>query len=488
MKQLYKTTLFIALATVATMANAQQEQPAQSFTLDQCIDYALKNSMNMQNILIDEQIAQSRVRETIGIGLPQINGTVSANANPQLPRFFSRYAVAQGFSGTDPNTGQPNLQVPGLGAGDVVAGQNFFQLPNSLNAFVSVNQLIFNGSYLVGLKASSAYKEFAVKSTNQTREQVVEQVTKAYYAALINLQRINLFENNIGRVDSLLRNTTALSKNGFAESIDVDRIQVSLNNLITEKAKFERLQALSIELLKFQMNYPMDRPLQLNGDLKDVSTDVVLDDYLKDWNYKNRPDYQVLEANRKLQALNVKNKYAAGMPVLSANATLGYSKQAASFGNLFSNGPSFPETSTGTGPDKLYPYSSIGLTLSVPIFSGLQRGYQLQQEKLRLRKIDNNYGLIKSSIDLQIKQSVTNYQNSIQSLESQNKNMALAEKVARVTKIKYQQGVGSNIEVVDAESSLKEAQVNYYNALYDALVAKTDMDKAFGKLLPSNSK
>jgi outer membrane protein TolC len=97
--------------------------------------------------------------------------------------------------------------------------------------------------------------------------------------------------------------------------------------------------------------------------------------------------------------------------------------------------------------------------------------------------VENSFKTLKSSIDLQIKQSITSYQNSLQALESQKRNMTLADKVARVTKIKYSQGVGSNIEVVDAESSLKEAQVNYYSALYDVLVAKVDMDKAFGKLV-----
>jgi outer membrane protein TolC len=480
MKQLYKTTLFIGLVALASIANAQQSQP-QSFTLDQCIDYAVKNSVNMQNILIDEQIAQSRVKETVGIGLPQISGNVNATTNPQLPRFFGTKQRMFGFSGQDASQ-YPNF-FPTLGDNDVVAAQNFFQLKNSLNATVSVNQLIFNGSYLVGLKASSTYKELATKTTAQTKEQAIELVTKAFYAALINKERIKLFENNISRVDSLLRNTTALNKNGFAESIDVDRIQVSLNNLTTEKANFERMQILSIEALKYQMNYPMDQPLDVAGDISDLNIDIILDDYLKDWNYKNRPDFQVLETNRKLQALNVKNRYAAGMPVLSATGTLGYGKQATAFGDLFSQAKSFPEQ-YGIGPGKMYPYSSIGINLSVPIFSGLQRSYQLQQEKLRLQKIDNSYRQLKSGIDLQIKQAVTSYQNSMQSLDSQKKNMSLADNVARVTKIKYQQGVGSNLEVVDAESSLKESQVNYYNALYNALVAKTDLDKAFGKLLP----
>lgn len=483
MKRFYRLVIF-AISWGAVTSSYSQEQASASFTLEQCIEYALKNSVTMQNMVVDEEIAKAKVKETIGIGLPQISGNINATTNPTLPRFFSRYAVAQGFSGIDEQTKQPNLQIPGLTANDVVAGQNFFQLPNSLNAAVTVNQLIFNGSYIVGLKASSAFKDLAYKSTTQTKEQTIEQVAKAFYGALINQERINLFDNNISRVDSLLRNTSALNKNGFAEEIDVDRVQVTQNNLTVEKAKFERLQVLSIELLKFQMGYPMDQQLTLVGKINEVSTDVALDEYLKDWNYKNRPDVQVFEATKELQRLNVKNRNAAMLPILSASANLGYSKQSATFGNLFSNGPDFAEVG-GTGPDKLYPFTSIGINLSIPIFGGLQNRYQIQQEKLKLQKLDNGFKQLKSSIDLSVKQSVTAYQNSQQSLESQKKNMTLAEKVARVTKIKYTQGVGSNLEVVDAESALKESQINYFNALYDVLVAKIDIEKAFGKLLPT---
>jgi outer membrane protein len=484
MNQFYKLSLLVVALLAAGRARAQQEASA-SFTLELCIEYALKNSINVQNSFIDEEIAASKVKETIGIGLPQINGSVNAMTNPTLPRFFSRKSTSYGFIPPDVKPPYVNY-LPQLGDNDVVAGQQFFQLPNSLNASVSVNQLIFNGSYLVGLKASSAYKDLAVKTTTQTKEQTIEQITKAFYGALINKERMNLFESNIARVDSLLRNTKALNSNGFAEGIDVDRIQVSLNNLTTEKAKFERLQTLSVELLKFQMNYPMNQPLAIGGKISDLSTELPLDEYLKDLDFKRRPDYQVMEANRKLQSLNIRNKYAGALPVLSANANLGYSKQATSIGNLFTSGQSFDEVN-GIGPDKLYPFSSIGVTLSVPIFSGLQHSYQLQQEKLKMQKIENGFKTMESSIDLQVKQSVISYQNSVQSLESQKMNMKLAERVARITKIKYEQGVGSNIEVVEAESSLKESQINYYNALYDAMVAKTDVEKAFGKLIPTQT-
>ncbi|MBS1486886.1 MAG: TolC family protein [Bacteroidetes bacterium] len=479
MKQFYKILCLTAIVVLPAISSRAQQ--GQSFTLEQCIEYAIKNSVNMQNAIIDQEIAKSKVRETVGIGLPQINANANATDNVKLPRFFSRYVVAQQFN--------PSLNVPGLSPNDVVAGQNFFQLTNSLMGTVSANQMIFNGSYIVGLQASNAFKELTIKSTNQTREQTIVQVIKAFYASLINRERLTLFETNIARVDSLLKNTSALNANGFAESIDVDRVQVSLNNLVTEKSKFERLQKLSIDLLKFQMNYPMDDPLEISGSIADLNIDhLLLDDYLKDWDMKSRPDYQVLEVNQKLQKLNIKNKYFSALPVLSANATLGYSKQATSFSNLFSQSKQFQETPFGTGPNKLYQFSSYGFTLNVPLFSGLQHHYQLQQEKLKLQKVDNSFRMLKSSIDLEIKQATTSFQNNIQSLEYQKKNMGLADKVAKVTKIKYQQGVGSNIEVVDAESSLKEAQLNYYNALYEALVAKTDLDKAFGKILPMYSK
>lgn len=476
MKRFYKYALMGMAWLTAGQLRAQQAAPP-SFTLQQCIEYALSNSMTIQNARIDEEIAKSKVSETTGMGFPQISANASAISNPTLQRFFSKYAVAQSF-----NSG---LNVPGLGPNDVVAGQNFFQLQNSLNTSITANQMIFNGSYIVGLQASKTYQDLARKSTAQTKEQTIVQVVKAFYAVLINRERLNLFESNIARVDSLIKNTTALNANGFAESIDVDRVQVSLNNLETEKSKFLKLQELNLDLLKFQMNYPIDQPIDIVGNISDINiASVTPDSYLTDWEITSRPDYQVLEVNQKLQRLNIKNKYFSALPSINANGTYGYSKQAVSFGDLFSRGPQFAEV-MGTGPNKLYPYSQFGFTVSVPIFSGLQHSYQLQQEKLKLRKIDNSFVQLKSSINLEIKQASTTFENSVQSLNYQQKNMALADKVARITKIKYQQGIGSNIEVIDAESSLKEAQINYYNALYDAAVAKTDLDKAFGKILPT---
>lgn len=478
MRKIYLLVTLILAAPALTQA--QQTTSGQSFTLEQAVEYALTNSPTAKNATLDEQIASAKVKETRGIGLPQVDASVGIQHNQKLPRFFSQYNPDQG--------GFIDLSsVPGIQAGDVVALQNFFQLKSAGNASVTISQILFNGSYLVGLKAANTYRELSVKNNAQTKENIVEQVTKAYYSVLINKDRVTLFDINISRVDSLLKTTKALNENGFAEKIDVDRIQVTVNNLRAQRDNFRNLQELGLQLLKFQMNYPMDQPIDVAGDIASLQIDEnLLANYSEKWDYSQRTDYSILETNRKLQALNIKNKYAESLPSLVAFANLGYSTQSPDIGGLFKTESNIEETPQ-LGPDKWYSFSSFGVTLNVPLFSGLQRNYRLQQERLAMQKIENGFSSLKSAIDMQVKQSAISYLNSVNTLKSQKANRELAENVARVTKIKYEQGVGSNLEVTEAESALREAQINYYAALYDALVAKVDLDKAYGKLNPQNS-
>jgi len=475
--------LLISIAVPGIVLAQEQGQTPTRFTLEECIQYALENSINVKNAVVDEQIADARVKETRGIGLPQIDATVGILHNQKLPRFYAQYVEsADGGEELFDLSG-----IPGIQSGDVVGLPNFFQLKSSGNAQLSINQILFNGSYLVGLKAANAYRELSIKSTAQTKEQTIQQVTKAYYGVIINNDRMQLFDNNIARVDSLLKTTQALNRNGFAESIDVDRIQVTLNNLIAERDKFYNMQELAVALLKFQMNYPMDQPLDVEGDIRSLQVDEsVLQEYELEWDYTKRTDYQLLEANRNLQRLDVRNKFSTALPSLSAFANLGYSTQSPDIGGLFRTETRGVESTDTYGPDKWYSFSTFGVNLNIPIFSGLQRSYRLQQAKLNLMKIENSFTSLKSAIDLEVKQAAISYLNAIKTLESQRENSTLAANVARVTKIKYEEGVGSNLEVIDAEAALKEAQINYYNALYDALVAKVDLDKAYGKLVPAD--
>jgi outer membrane protein TolC len=230
----------------------------------------------------------------------------------------------------------------------------------------------------------------------------------------------------------------------------------------------------------------MAEPLQVRGSIQSLKIDEsTLTGLSEGFEPKNRVDYKVLEVQRDLQRLDIKNKYAAGMPKLSAFANLGYSTQSPNIGGLFKTETPLKDNGV-IGPDKWYSYSMFGVTLNVPIFSGLQRTYQVQQAKLSMLKIENNFTKLNRTIERDIEQNSITFRNSLESLKAQEENMRLAAKVARVTKIKYEQGVGSNIEVTDAESSLRESQVNYYNALFDAIVAKVDLEKTYGKINPAN--
>lgn len=472
--------LLLLFALIPMARLSAQTQEGQNFTLEQCVAYALEHSVMMKNTKVDEQIARARVKETRGIGLPQIGANVSVQYNPKLPRMFFENTPGNFFL----------ADVPGLETGDVVAQENLFQLKGSGSATLSINQILFNSSYLVGLQAASTYRELSVRNSEATSEQVIQDVSKAYYLVLINNDRVKLFDSNIARVDSLYKNTKAMFDNGFAESIDVDRIKVSLNNLKVERSKFINLQEVGMYVLKVQMNYPLDQTLNLAGDISSIQVDtLVLQNYAVEWDYSQRSDYRLLETNRRLQSLDIKNKYSESLPSLNAFANFGYQTQSPTIAGIFKTETSVPPAAAaeGLGPDKWYSYSSIGIALNIPIFSGLQRTYRLQQSKLSLLKIENSFIQLKSGIDLEIKQSAANYLNAVNSANAQKENMELASNISRITKIKYEQGVGSNFEVVEAETALREAQTNYYTALYDAVVARIDLDKAYGKLKPETT-
>lgn len=466
------TLLFLMLSTWLVA-----QETSGSFTLDDCVEYALKNSVDAKNALLDEQIATARVKETVGIGLPQVSGSVSVQQSPTQPRFFTQYTAGGGsFFITDEQASQM-----GLSDGDVVALRNIFQLKGAGDANLSVNQMIFNGSYFVGLQASKAYKELSVKNSNQTSEDIVMSVSKAYYNLLIAREQLSLVNANLNRLDTLYRNTLAMYENGFAEKIDADRLKVTLNNLKVNRENIENLNDLSMRLLKFQMNFPFDEELTIGGSLEDEAMQKVELPEAENWDYSNRPDYQVLQANYELQKLNIKNKYAEAIPMISAFANLGYSTQSPNFGGLFATKTDF-EDQNGVGPDKWYGYSTLGLSLKWNMFTGLQRNYQIQQEKLSLSKIENGFEVLERSIELDIKRAQDNLDNALSRLEVQKENAELAEYIFNISQIKYQEGVGSNLEVIEADTSLKEAQTNYFSALYDAIIAQLELKKALGIL------
>lgn len=506
MKEVFNSRLSF-LATLIWAANCFAQAPSQNsdtlkMSLQHCIDYALINNVNIINSKLDEQIAKAKVGEIRAIGLPQLNAQVGVQHNLRLrdiygvasqnnflsPRsapsiYFVNGVPAQYVNGQpspDPNaTPQPaplivQGQVDPANEGKITKTANFFQLPNTLDASLNFSQIIFSGSYIVGLQAAQTYKDLAAKTTDQTMIQTKANVTKSYYLALINLERMTLFDANILRVDSILSQTEKLRKNGFVEQIDVDRLEVTLNNLITERQKFQNLMLLSNVLLKYQMGMPLEKNIVLLDKINDLTIDANAISSEKT-NYTNRVEYTQLQTSKKLAELDLKNNRWSNLPSLVFSGNIGTFTSNTDL-NLLS-GKNF------ANPNNIWAnYGLLQLGLNVPIFGGFSRINKTQQAKLTLRKTENSLKNFEQTIELQTKQTEINLRNSLQSLETQKRNIKLADNISIVTKKKYKQGSGSSLEVITAESSLKEAQVNYFNALFDAITYKVEYDLAVGNL------
>lgn len=435
-----------------------------SFSAADAVKYALDNNPTVRNARIDTDIAAAKVQETIGIGLPQINGSASVLHYPKIQQF-----VLENTPGTpffippDAFEGAPGINAP------IAFG---LALENSLTGNIQATQLLFNGNYLVGLKASKTYQELSARQLKQVRTTIAEQVSKTYYSILVNSEKARLLDLNLSRLDSTYREIKLLYKNGFVEQIDVNRIEVALNNLKSEKQKTARLLQLARYGLKLQMGMPVGDSLELSGKLDEVNPDS-LEALSGSIDYNRRIEYTTLKTQKALTMLDLKNVQAGYYPSVVAIATLGVNSAASQFSNL----------ANFTERNRYAPYSFFGVNLNVPIFDGLQKRNKAQQSRFNLMKIDNGLKQMENVIDFEVKQANINLANAFENYGIQKRNLKLAEEVVRVSKIKYKQGVGSNLEVTNAEASLKESQTNYYTALYDFIIAKIDLDKAQGQLL-----
>lgn len=427
-------------------AKAQLTDSITKFSLQEAIDYAQSHQSSILNASIDEEIAKNTVKRTIGIGLPQLNGNVNFQDFLKIP---TNLLPGEIF-------GKPGTQIP---------VQFGVQYQSSYG--LELSQLLFDGSYLVGLQASKTFKELSNKNLKRSRIETAVGVTKAYYSVLVSNEQLSLLDANIDRLKKSFKDTQALFANGFVEKIDVDRLTVLNNNLETERGNVIRLLELNMNLLKFQMGMTIQSKLVLKDSIGSLQVAEFL--AVKDTAaYQNRIEYSLLETQKKLNELDLKRYKSLFLPSLAAFGTTSRSFQSNDFLNLI---------------DRSFPATIIGFRLSVPLLSGGVKAYQVRNAKLEVLKTENNLVNLKNGINLEVEQAQTIYRNGLKSLENQKRNMELAKEVLRVTKIKYEQGVGSSIEVTTAETSLKESQNNYINALYDLLINKVNMDRALGKIV-----
>jgi outer membrane protein TolC len=262
-----------------------------------------------------------------------------------------------------------------------------------------------------------------------------------------------------------------MQENGFVELLDLNRTKVEFNNIRTKMENSERAVEISKELLKFQMGMPVAYNLEITDKLADLNFDV--DEQLKmTYNYQRRIEYSILQTNTLLAEMEMKNNKSQYLPSLDMFFSWGMNAGVSDLSRMseLSNRMVWPD------------YQLAGLTFKLPIFDGLYKAKKIQQNKIKLKQLDYQRKMLENSIQMEVTQMRKSLSISLAQLKSQQENEKLAESVYNQTKIKYQEGVGTNLEVIDADNAFKQAQSNYFNALYDALIAYVDYQKALGIL------
>ncbi|MEB2781470.1 TolC family protein [Algoriphagus sp. C2-6-M1] len=445
--------MVMALSVFRLEATAQEVLPLETLQLNlkETLEYALENNADAKNAKLEVLVSQTTIKEETAAGLPQINGSVGLNYNPLVQVLFLP---------NEPPFGDPS------NPSDVIPAR--FGVNYTANAGVNLTQMIFDGSFFVGLRAAKTYKALTEYDKTKVENDVIENVKKAYFGVLVNAERIKLAQANLTRIDSLLEETKAMNEAGFLEKIEVSRIQVQRNNTFSQLRRSMTAYDISKQLLKIQLGLPRNYDIVLTETLDELNPEEELAS-LQAMEGSHRVEMDQLETNLELTQLDLKYNTSQYMPTLDLTANFTRSGAGNSMNTLFKSTNWFSS-------------SMIGVAMNIPIFDGFSKSARIQRNRIQLQQLENQKFYLDQNIQLEIYQAKQNLANDLEVLAVQRESMALAQEVYAISKIKYNEGVGSNLEVVEADAALIESEINYLGALYDGLISKVDLEKALGIL------
>ena len=448
--KLFKPIILLGAMLVAFSVTGQ-ENADNEFTLQECLTYALEHNENIIIANLEMDAAKAKTGEYLSAGFPQIDAAASVNKNFILRKAF----LPKQF--IDPSAPE----------GEFV--EIAFGTPYDGDLGVSLSQMIFNGSYFVGVEAAKTYQELSRKDHIKSKIDMAEAVTKAYYSVLVNQMLLETIVTNYQRLDSLVRETTIMQENGFVELLDLNRTKVEYNNIKTQKTNAERAVEISKVLLKFQMGMAVSEEIEIGDKISDLDFNVE-EELNMSFNFNKRIEYSLLETNTELAQLEMKNNKSQYLPSLDLFFSWGMNAGVSEFSTLkeFDNRRVWPT------------YQLAGLSFKLPIFDGLYKAKKIQQNKIKIKQLGYQRIMLENSIQMEVNQMRKTLVMNLNLLKNQEENSKLAESVYNQSKIKYQEGVGTNLEVIDADNAFKQAQSNYFNALYDALIAHVDYQRALG--------
>lgn len=442
-----KCTLFLLL--LVTTIFAQDKKGSYAFSLQEAVNHALQHNYSVINVNRDIEAAKKKKWETTTMGLPQINGGIGYQNNIEIQKSL---IPAEIFGGT-PGTFQ----------------EVAFGVKHNMNASVTLSQLIFDGSYLVGLQSAKTYLKISENAKVKTNQEITELVINSYGNVLLADESIVILEKNKQNLEKTLFQTNEIFKNGLIEEENVEQLQITLTSLNNSLKNVKRQRTIALDMLKLLLGIDLEDTLQLTEKLEVVSqnnVDLQILSTLFDVN--NSIDYQIGKNIEQSKELLLKLEKSKALPSIGAALNVGYN----GFGNQFN---------FLSSDQKWFNYSNLGVSMSIPIFSSLRRSSRTQQAQIALEQSRTELTQTQQKLHLQFEKAKSDYEFSLEQLTNAKSNLKLAERIENKNEIKFKEGLASSFELTEAQRQLYATQQNYLQAMLDVINKRATLEKLVSK-------
>lgn len=440
----------LLLSTITISMFTLVAQTESSFTLKQAQEYALKYNYQRVSAEKDVLIAKKKVMETTGIGLPQVTAEAQFQNFLDLPVSL---VPASAFNPLAPKDEFAELK---------------FGTDYNTTAKITATQLLFDGSYIVGLQASRTYKSLTERNLEKTELMVREEVAQAYYLGLVADENLKILEEIVVSTTKLYEETQRIYEEGFVEEQNVDQLRLTLNNINNSLTEAKRQKEIALNLLKFQMGMELVTSISLTDNIDVLLTAVNPADALaKEFKAESHIENQIIKVNEDLMKLNLRKEKYAFAPQIAAF----FNHQQQNMSNKFE------VFSGGTW----YPSTLWGLSIKLPIISGGMRLAKVGQARLDYEKAMNTSKQVEQSLLLKAQQAKSNYTSSYSIYLNQKDGLQIAEKINNNSMKKYTEGIISSMELTQSQTQYLETEAKYIKSLLDLLNASSQLNIALGK-------
>jgi len=438
-----KKSLIILLFLAANLSLAQQVNQ-RAFTLEEALKFAYENNTQMINADRDVQVAYAQKWATIASGLPQINAAGAYQDQIKLPVSLLPAEIFGGEAGT---------YIP------VTFGQKM-----NMSASATLNQKIFDGSYIVGVQAIKTYIDISGNALKKTRQEVKKAVVSAYGNVLLLNESATIVAKNISNLKENVEEAKQLFKQGFVEEEQLEQLQITLSNLESQERNVKRLQSISKQLFNLLLGLPLNNQTELLDDLESLAAQNILTAKEPiDFEISKNVDYQIAVNMKEQKRLELKLERSKYLPTL--NAFVNYSTNA--FGNEFN---------FFSSEQNWFDASVFGLNLNVPIFSSFMKRAYTKKARIAFDQSQSNLKEAEKKIQLQFEQSKSQFQLAAENYQTSKENLSLAQRIENKNSIKYKEGLISGFDLRQAQLQLYEAQRSYLESMLAVINSKTELE------------